>query len=923
MKQILTLFILTISYMLCGAQATSLTVDNQTPGWLSSKINYGDQQTVENLTITGYINSTDLSFIGTLIQKQKLSKSVDLSEAFIVGDAEREDNDISYSNIFDIQSSNPSVHIEKLALPKSISTPNPNVGVAPLRYIQVDTLVYGGNQCTTYNNALWGFRFSGGSGAKSAPKHLVLREGVTKIAAFACDNSGRYSDSIQIETVSCPPSMTSIEKGAFRDCKKLHTINLPDNIDEIGTAAFQGTSILPDTLGLPNSLKQYNTTSFPLKDKQVVVIPKSVESIDNTYSTYNNTYNQWSTHDYITNGKHYYWVMNSKIPPSVKYYYQGFLKGSTIYIPHNSYAQYSAEKLPNGGFNPFSLGQLIEIIPIENISFNQASQILFVGNSLLVKPTITPSNASNQLIYWISSNPDIANVDNTGNITALKYGQTEITATTKDGNHSASFILYVYEHVESIEIPTKLMLVIGENKNLSVLVKPEGKTNDEVIWETSDSSIATVDNKGNVKGISNGQCTITATTIDGGHTAECLVNVIQPVEAVDVTPNSLSLKVGENALLSVSILPVNANDKSVIWTSEDESIAKVDQTGNVIAMAGGKTKIFATSNYDNSVKDFCEVSAMQPVTGVLLNQNTAEITVDGSLQLVATVLPDSSTNKNVTWNSSDISVAMVSGNGIVYGIKPGQATIMATTEDGGFSALCKVIVKEGFIPISEIKLNQTSIDGNIGDSYKLAASIFPENASNKTLVWQSDNEGVASVDNDGLVKLLNSGVAMIKASATDGSGAYSECKITVNKVLVSSITLSETAKEMAVGEEFQLVATILPGNATSKNIEWKSMSETIATVDIQGVVRALKKGECEISVTACDGSGTTASCKVIVGMDSAIDDITVDNQEGVMIYSVQGLLLFKGQYIARPCLSNGVYILKTESGKTVKLIIKN
>ena len=81
MKQILTLFMLTISYMLCGAQATSLTIDNQTPGWLSSKINYGDQQTVENLTITGYINSTDLSFIGTLIQKQKLSKSVDLSEA--------------------------------------------------------------------------------------------------------------------------------------------------------------------------------------------------------------------------------------------------------------------------------------------------------------------------------------------------------------------------------------------------------------------------------------------------------------------------------------------------------------------------------------------------------------------------------------------------------------------------------------------------------------------------------------------------------------------------------------------------------------------------------------------------------------------------------------------------------------------------
>ena len=99
MKQILTFLVLSISYVMCGAQATSLTVDNQTPGWLSSKINYGDQLTVENLTITGYINSTDLSFIGTLMQKQKLKKSVDLSEVFIVGDAEREDNDISYRKI--------------------------------------------------------------------------------------------------------------------------------------------------------------------------------------------------------------------------------------------------------------------------------------------------------------------------------------------------------------------------------------------------------------------------------------------------------------------------------------------------------------------------------------------------------------------------------------------------------------------------------------------------------------------------------------------------------------------------------------------------------------------------------------------------------------------------------------------------------
>lgn len=145
-------------------------------------------------------------------------------------------------------------------------------------------------------------------------------------------------------------------------------------------------------------------------------------------------------------------------------------------------------------------------------------------------------------------------------------------------------------------------------------------------------------------------------------------------------------------------------------------------------------------------------------------------------------------------------------------------------------------------------------------------------------------------------------------------------------VSVKNITLSQDKVQLKVGESTTLTAIVLPEDADNKSIIWKSSNTdiaTIATVDSQGVVRALKEGVCEISVTACDESGTTASCMVIVGMDSAIDDITVDNQEGVMIYSVQGLLLFKGQYIARPYLSNGIYILKTESGKTVKLIIKN
>lgn len=504
----------------------------------------------------------------------------------------------------------------------------------------------------------------------------------------------------------------------------------------------------------------------------------------------------------------------------------------TIYVPNGKVEAYK-----NSDFKNMDIREYGEI----RLNLKNTNQRIFVDEHIPLEYSI---EGWDEVIGWFDINSN-------SNKVTINFESKEI-AFSEAGIHHVELTprtvvpyfktiggtcdFQVYEHAESVDIPSNLNIEIGENKTITAVVKPIDKAYDEVTWNTSDSSIATIDNDGNVKGVSFGNCVITATTVDGGHVAECIVNVIQPIESINVTPKSLNLKVGESSQLSVSVLPSNANDKSVNWISENENIAKVDQTGSVTAVAGGNAKIFAISNYDNSIKDYCEITVIQPVTGIILNQKNAEINVDGSLQLIAAVLPENASNKNVIWSSSDVSVAMVSGNGTVYGIKSGQATIMATTEDGGFSALCKVIVKN---------------------------------------------------------------------------------------ILVSSILLSETTKEMNVGEEFKLTATILPENATLKNIEWKSTNESVATVNSKGVVNALGKGECEIIVSAKDESETTASCKISVGMNNAVEDIYIGNQENVMIYSTQGLLLFEGLYTERPLLDKGLYILKTITGKTVKLIINN
>ncbi len=846
MKQFITFLALIFSYMLCGAQATALVVDNQTPGWLSSKINYGEQQTVESLTITGYINASDLKFIGSLMQKQKLHHSLNLSEVCIVGEASNDDNEISYDNIFGLTAA---VNVNLLSLPKSIITPTPKSNTKPFRYLSVDTLIYGSETCQIYNNALWGYTSAGGSGAK----HLVLREGITAIANYACEASKT------IETVECPSTIKTIGKAAFKNCKQLHSINLPNSIETIDFEALSETTFLPDSLLLPELLTKYYTTAFPKKNGQVVIIPESVTQIDNTYKTYNNTTNIWTTWDYIGTSNNYTWVMNSMTPPSTTYHYEGFLEGSTIYVPKGSYSDYSSKK-------PFSLAKIIEVIPIEEISFNSESLCMFVDENLSAKPIITPSNATNKELLWTSLNPDVATVDDSGNIKGLKYGHTVITATTLDGQKSASFNLLVYEHITSISLPTSLSLNISEKSQLIPEIFPIGKNDGKVFWISSDQDIATVDENGFVKGISKGSCNITVTTSDGGFSATCKIEVIQPVESITVTPKSLTIQVGDNSRIVANVLPSNANDKSVTWSSFDNSIVKVNPDGVVSGVKPGVTKITATSHYNNEIYDVCEVIVLQPTTGIALDKTDVEITEDESIQLIATVLPENASNKNVNWTSSDISVAMVSPDGTVYALKAGQATIMATTVDGGFVALCKVIVKAKTIQISNIELLSNSESIAVGETLQLNAIISPDNASNKTVNWTSTNPSIASVNASGLVTAIAEGKTQIIATTTDGSNLSAICEIIVNKqfILVSQIQITPSSARIPVGQPLNLNAIITPNDATNKSIKWSSTNPAVATVSESGIVSAISEGNAIVIASTQDGSNLSAMCQIEV-----------------------------------------------------------
>jgi len=170
------------------------------------------------------------------------------------------------------------------------------------------------------------------------------------------------------------------------------------------------------------------------------------------------------------------------------------------------------------------------------------------------------------------------------------------------------------------------------------------------------------------------------------------------------------------------------------------------------------------------------------VTAVSLNETNKEVTVGDSFALNATVSPDNATNKNVTWSSSNESYATVSGAGLVSALSAGNVTITATTVDGGFTATCAVTIKQNVGPeahVTGVSLSETSKTVTVGDSFSLTATVSPDNASNKSITWSSNNSTVASVSETGIVNALSAGDATITATTVDG-GFTATCAVTVN-----------------------------------------------------------------------------------------------------------------------------------------------
>ena len=294
------------------------------------------------------------------------------------------------------------------------------------------------------------------------------------------------------------------------------------------------------------------------------------------------------------------------------------------------------------------------------------------------------------------------------------------------------------------------------------------------------------------------------------------------------------------------------------------------------------------------------------VSGITLNSEVITLDEGQTYQLSASVEPSNATDKTLTWSSSDENVAMVSENGLVTAIHEGTAVITVCAYNGVMVS-CTVTVEPRIVEVTEIILDRSELNITEGDNAVLVATVKPMDATDKTLVWTSSDDSVATVSTTGDVTAVKEGTAVITVSSSNG--VASTCVVTVNPKVIEMeyIVLNAEMLALEVGDSYKLTAIVVPADATYPGLDWWTDDEGIAIVDQNGLVTVTGEGETLVHVRSSVWTHVEASCRInaVADVEGVIcDDLPCD------IYSFSGEMLRKGVAVSEiEHLRKGVYII--------------
>ena len=487
-----------------------------------------------------------------------------------------------------------------------------------------------------------------------------------------------------------------------------------------------------------------------------------------------------------------------------------------------------------------------------------------------------PENAYFQGATWISSDESVAIVDASGKVNAVGAGTCLISAIFEDSGFSTpvSCEITVLQAVSQISISAEDILWTGSTQKIVPVISPEDASVQNVLWESSDPSVATVDASGNVRGLTVGAATIKCISTDGsGVFGECAVRVEAKTQSIDFIEKTVSLLIGagedhSTMVLTLSTTPADAYYQTATWTSSDENVVTVDAQGRLQAVSEGCAQITAVSDDpDCKTAAKCNVVVSKAVQSIVLDEVEQTAYTAATVKLHADVGPDDAANKRVIWETSDPSIAAVDANGNVRCISVGTCSITCIAADGsGVASTCElnIIAKVAGLSLSEKNVTLLIGAGDEKLSTQLSCTVIPTDALYQNVVWASSDESIVTVDPDGTLHAVGIGKAVVSATSEDPEYTTpAACNVTVDQA-VMILALDEHDATIYTGDALKLCADVSPDSATNKGLLWMSSNPDVAAVDTNGNVKGISVGSAEIVCMAADGSEVTDKCTVTV-----------------------------------------------------------
>lgn len=516
-----------------------------------------------------------------------------------------------------------------------------------------------------------------------------------------------------------------------------------------------------------------------------------------------------------------------------------------------------------------------DIKPVEAIMLDKYQVTLQSGGTVKLKVKHLPEDATNKTIKWSTGNTNIAEVSSEGVVKAKAAGTTVITATSNNSVMTAFTVKVVPAEEEGLGIDKlSISLNPGERKQLHAIFNPKVEDN-SVVWASDNTEVADVTEDGLVTAVKSGFAVITATsTKDSSVVAECSITVITPVNSVEIDRTELKIKVGYKEQLTARALPNAASYKGISWTSSNERVVKVSQSGEVTGVGIGTAVVTASSIYNPSVKVECEVTVVPvPVEKIILDRESVSLYPEDYILITADILPLDATDKRVEWKSKDNSIATVTSDGLVKAVDFGETEIIATSLYGA-SIKAECVIKVIPRPVTKVAFKTAVETISINTSKILEATVLPTNATNKTLIWTSSNEDIATVSKDGLVTGKKAGTVEITAAWEDDPRVKTVCTVTIEAIKVLGVSLNIRNTTLNAGERIRLVAKITPENATNKEIVWTSSNNQIAKVSSTGMVTAVSAGTVTITAASKEDQRIKNVCTITV-REIVVSDISL------------------------------------------------